>query len=74
MNQKQEIMESYWCMKKNSIIDMMKVKKLDLALTPCLKSECGRWRGGECIQIRKSAFHSLLDDNENTKRPVLDWK
>jgi hypothetical protein len=67
-------MESYWCTQKNSIIDMMNGKEIPLALTPCRKSECEQWMDGECIHIRKSAFHPLLDDNENTKRPVLHWK
>jgi hypothetical protein len=47
-------MESYWCTQKNSIIDMMNGKKLPIALIPCLKSECDKWRDGECIQIRKA--------------------
>jgi hypothetical protein len=51
---KPEIMESYWCTQKNSIIDMMNGKKLPLALTPCLKSECDMWRDGECSHIRKA--------------------
>jgi len=47
-------MESYWCMKKNSIIDMMNGKETPLALSPCLKSECDMLRDGECIHIRKA--------------------
>jgi hypothetical protein len=47
-------MESYWCTQKNSIIDMMNGKKIPLALTPCLKSECDMWRDGWCIHIRKA--------------------
>jgi len=54
IHSKLEIMETYWCMKKNSIIDMIDGKKLPLALTPCLKSGCDRWDDGECIQIRKA--------------------
>jgi hypothetical protein len=30
-------METYWCMKKNSIIDMMNGKELPIALSPYLK-------------------------------------
>jgi hypothetical protein len=47
-------MESYWCEKKNSIMDLMNGKDIPIALTLCLKSECEQWRGGECIQIRKA--------------------
>jgi hypothetical protein len=47
-------MESYWCEKKNSIMDLMNGKDIPIALTTCLKSECEQWRGGECIQIRKA--------------------
>jgi hypothetical protein len=46
-------METYWCCKKNSIIDMMNGIKIPLALTPCYKSECEEWRDGWCIHIRK---------------------
>jgi len=38
-------------MKKNDIRELMKIP---IALTPCLKDGCDMWRGGECIQIRKS--------------------
>ena len=38
---------------KNSIIDMMNGKKIPIALTPCLKAKCNRWRNGGCIHIRK---------------------
>jgi hypothetical protein len=47
-------METYWCEKKNSIMDLMNGKDIPIALTPCLKAECEQWRGGECIQIRKA--------------------
>jgi len=47
-------MESYWCTKANSIIDMMNGKEIPLALSPCIKSECDQWRDGECIHIRKA--------------------
>jgi hypothetical protein len=46
-------METYWYSKKNSIIDMMNGKKLDLALSPCLKSECDMWRDEECFYIHR---------------------
>jgi hypothetical protein len=47
-------MELFWCMKKNSIFEIMKeVEKFNPALTPCLKAECDLWRDGECIHIRK---------------------
>ena len=44
-------METYWCMKKNDIRNLMKIP---IALTPCLKDECDRWKGGECSMIRKA--------------------
>ena len=48
-------MESYWCEKKNSIVNWItNGVDFDPALTPCLKSECAMWRDGECIQIRKA--------------------
>jgi hypothetical protein len=46
-------MESYWCCKKNSIVNWIKNgEDFDPALTPCLKSECDVWRDGECFYIR----------------------
>jgi hypothetical protein len=59
------IMESYWCEKKNSIMDLMNGKERPIALTPCLKSECEQWRGGEFIQIRKAG-------NPNVPRSSTD--
>jgi len=47
-------METYWCTLKNSIIDMMNGKEIPLALTLCRRSECDKWRDGECIHIRKA--------------------
>ena len=47
-------METLWCTQKNSIIDLMNGKKIPLALFPCRKSECDKWRDGECIHIRKA--------------------
>ena len=46
-------MESYWCMKKNDIRELMYHRDIPIALTPCLKTECVVWRAGECIHIRK---------------------
>jgi hypothetical protein len=47
-------MESYWCLKKNSIIEMMKnPEKYNPALMPCLKPECTKRDNGECFSIRK---------------------
>jgi hypothetical protein len=47
-------METYWCTKKNSIVSWINNGvDFDPALTPCLKSECDRWREGECIHLRK---------------------
>ena len=46
-------METYWCLKKNSITYWIKNSvDFDPALTPCLKSECYMWDDGECINIR----------------------
>jgi len=48
------IMESYWCMKKNSITNWILYGiDFDPTLTPCLKSECTLWNNGWCIHIRK---------------------
>ena len=44
-------METYWCMKKNDIRNLMKIP---LAHSPCLKAACDQWRDGECIHIRKA--------------------
>ncbi len=53
-NAKTEIRESYWCLKKNSIIDLSTGEISDIALLPCRKNECVVWRGGLCIHIRKA--------------------
>jgi hypothetical protein len=40
-------MESYWCLKKNSIVNLIKSKEgFNPALTPCLKTECPKWDNG----------------------------
>jgi len=44
-------METYWCSKENSIIDMMNGKKIPIAPTPCRKSECDIWRDGKCCAV-----------------------
>ena len=44
-------METLGCTEKNDIRNLMNIP---IALTPCHKAECERWRGGECIQIRKA--------------------
>jgi hypothetical protein len=47
-------MESYWCLKKNSIVIWInKGEDFDPALTPCLMAECEKRDKGECIHIRK---------------------
>jgi hypothetical protein len=43
-------MKTYWCMEKNDIRNLMQIP---ISLTPCLKAACDKWRGEECIQIRK---------------------
>jgi len=53
-DQKPGFMESYWCAKKNSIMDLMNGKDIPIALTPCLKAECEQGKGGECIQIQRA--------------------
>jgi hypothetical protein len=40
-------MEKFWCIQKNSNIDMMNGIKIPITLLPCLKSECDLWRDGE---------------------------
>jgi hypothetical protein len=51
---KHEIMESYWCTKKNSIVHWINNgEDFDPALSPCCKTECDRWDDGWCIHIRK---------------------
>jgi len=48
-------MESYWCMKKNSITNWILYGiDFDVALVPCKKIECDKWRSGECINISKT--------------------
>jgi len=45
-------METYWCMKKNSITNWILYGiDFDVALVPCKKTECDRWKGGVCIHI-----------------------
>jgi hypothetical protein len=57
------IMESYWCMKKNSITNRILYGiDFDPTLTPCPRSECDMWRDGECIHIRKVGRYSCLID------------
>ena len=40
-------METYWCTEKNDIRNL----NIPIALTPCCKSECDRWRDGKCGHI-----------------------
>jgi len=48
-----EIMESYWCSKKNSIVDWINLGvDFDPALVSCRKAECDEWRDGWCVHIR----------------------
>ena len=67
-------METYWCTQKNSIIDMMNGKKIPLALSPCLKSECDRWDNGEYIQIRKAGRRESPFVQKNRKSPFKNAK
>jgi hypothetical protein len=40
-------MESYWCMKKNSITNWILYGiDFDSSLIPCIKTECENWSGG----------------------------
>jgi len=57
-------METYWCCKKNSIIDNHMKPYVNLALVPCIKEECPRWkewegRGG-CILLVKEDKHGRI--------------
>jgi hypothetical protein len=47
-------MESYWCTKKNSIVNWINNgEDFDPALTPYLKTECKQWRDGWCVLINE---------------------
>jgi hypothetical protein len=53
------IMETYWCCKKNSIVDNYLKPDFNPALVPCIKEKCPKWnewkdRGG-CILLVKEA-------------------
>jgi hypothetical protein len=48
-------METYWCIEKNSIHEMLKdPHNYNTALIPCIKSECDKWENGMCFQLRKA--------------------
>ena len=40
-------METYWCCKKNSIIDNYINEDFNPALVPCIKDKCPRWKEWE---------------------------
>ena len=64
-------MEFYWCTEKNDIRNLMKIP---IALTPCLKADCDRYRDGECIHIRKagkSAYSRLVGELRKGKKRLL---
>jgi hypothetical protein len=51
-------------MKKNSITNWILYGiDFDVALVPCLKTECDMWMEGECIQIRKAGKNRHLFDS-----------
>lgn len=65
IHSKPGFMESYWCMKKNSIVNWINNGvDFDPALAPCLKSECQLWDNGKCFylqsRIKKCKFSLLL--------------
>ena len=54
IRKKPGVMESYWCERKNSIVNWINYSEdFEPAPIPCLKSECDRWNNGECFNIRK---------------------
>jgi len=66
--QKPGFMEKYWCMKKNSITNWILYRSdLPLALTPCLKADCDKWKVGESIQIIKqeNKLFFIMVNSEN---------
>ena len=68
INAKPEIMESYWCEKKNSIVNWINQRvDFDSTLTPCLKAERDMWRDGWCIHIRKAGKVNVNQLHKNKK-------
>jgi hypothetical protein len=60
-------MESYWCMKKNSITNWILYGiEFDVALVPCKKTECAGWRNGECTL----SANRFLKDMEYLNRNI----
>jgi hypothetical protein len=57
-------MITYWCCKKNSIIDNYLNPDFNPALVPCIKEECTRskeWEGrGGCILLVRYDKHGRL--------------
>jgi hypothetical protein len=50
---RKEIMKSYRCLKKNSIVDLVKnPENFNPELTPCIKSECALWNGGDASNLQ----------------------
>ena len=48
-------MESLWCTKKNSIVNLVKdPKNFNPTLTPCLTLQCSMWKNGECFYLRSA--------------------
>jgi hypothetical protein len=48
-------MESLWCIKKNSIFEMMKDPgNYNTALIPCIGPECDEWDDGKCFNIHRA--------------------
>jgi hypothetical protein len=49
---------SFWCTINNSMLGQEKIspedyKPRNLALIPCTKETCERWKGGECVLLVK---------------------
>lgn len=62
LNQEPKSMESYWCLKKNTMPVLMKdPHNYNPALTPCLKAKCDTWDEGKCFHIRKAGKKELTD-------------
>jgi len=62
-------MESYWCEKKNSIVNWINYgDDFNPSLTPCLKSECDRWTYGEALLYPKSGIAENIPNQINIRK------
>jgi len=74
-------METYWCCKKNSIIDNYLKPDFNPALIPCIQDKCPRWkewegRGGCILLIKegKTVKSHLFSDAIKTFILVFCWQ